>query len=87
LLGASRRENRFPIVFHADDDPAFRLRLSHERIAERANLRLGAVGVLTLGVIVMDKHHQSRTIARTPCIPAFAGRRWSCRTPLAADNR
>jgi hypothetical protein len=32
------REDLFPIVFHADYDPALLFGLSHERIAERSDL-------------------------------------------------
>src|SRR6184192_4054237 len=48
-------KNGFPIILHADYEPALLLRLSHERIAERSDLRIGAVGVLALGIVVMDK--------------------------------
>jgi hypothetical protein len=54
---ALKRKDRLPIVFHADNDPGFVLRLSHERIAECSDLRLGALGVLPLGIVVMNKHH------------------------------
>src|SRR5207237_6448670 len=51
-------EDRLPVVFHADDGPAVLLCLDHERVAERADLRLGSVGKLTRGVVVMHEHHQ-----------------------------
>lgn len=44
-------------------DPTIFLRLSHEYIAERPDLRLRAIAVLTLGIMVMDKQYQSRTIS------------------------
>jgi hypothetical protein len=37
-LAISRRENRLPVVFHANHGPIFLLCLSHQRIAERSNL-------------------------------------------------
>ena len=56
-------EDGLPVVFHADDGPAVLLRLDHERVAERADLRLGAVGELAYRVVVMHEHHQPRAIA------------------------
>ena len=52
-----KRKNPFPIVLHADDDPAVLLRLGHERVTERADLRLGAISELAHCVIVMHQHH------------------------------
>ena len=50
-------ENAFPIVLHADDDPAILLCLIVERLGEDAHLRVrqtlgGTIGILALRVIV-----------------------------------
>ena len=41
------REYAIPVVLHADDNPAFLVRISHERIAERSDFRLRPIHVLT----------------------------------------
>ena len=50
-------EDGLPVVFHADDGPAVLLRLDHERVAERADLRFRAVSELARSVVVMHQHH------------------------------
>src|SRR5262249_53050862 len=61
-------EDPLPVVFHADDGPAFLFRLAIKRLSEGADFggwqSLGwAVGVFTICVIVHDQHHQPRAIA------------------------
>ena len=38
---ALKRENHFPIILHADDNPAVLFRLVIERLGERADFRVG----------------------------------------------
>src|SRR6266550_662177 len=57
------RKDGLPIVFHADHRPVILLRFGHERVTERADLRLCAVGKLAHRVIVMHEHHQARAVA------------------------
>ena len=53
----------FQSSFMLIDGPAVLLRLGHERVAERADLRLRAVGELAHCVVVMHQHHQPRAAA------------------------
>src|SRR5271157_1004062 len=58
----------FPVVLHADDEPAILLRLVVKRLGEGADLGVRqslswAVGILALGVVVQNKHRQPRAVA------------------------
>src|SRR4030095_198516 len=50
-------KNPLPVVLHADDCPAIVLRLGHQRVGKRADLRFRAVSELAHCVIVMHQHH------------------------------
>src|SRR5205807_2632955 len=79
LASLVEREDALPVVLHADDCPPLRRRLGGERVAEGADLGIGAVGVLAAVVVVVNQHHQPRRRA------AAAGAAVS--TVAAADAR
>src|SRR6266436_2926186 len=58
-----RREDHLPIALHVDDRPALGVRLI-ERLVELSYMRGAVIGVLALGVGVMDDPHESRTASR-----------------------
>jgi hypothetical protein len=51
------REHSLPVVLHADDNPALLLSLGHERVGERAYLRLGSISIFAYRIVVMYQHH------------------------------
>ena len=86
LIGFSGRKNRFPIVLHAHDRPAFRFRFV-PCLVELADVRLAVVGPFALGVGVMNDTGRSADPLRRRSIAASADRRRSCRTRRSAAGR
>src|SRR5436190_22433436 len=57
-------ENRFPIVLHARDRPAFCVGFI-ERFVEFADMTLAIVGPLAFGIGVMHKTHETGAVSRS----------------------